>query len=112
MDKKQSILEIVNFIGSIASITGISLLWLKGTENINPVDILATTVVVSISFGFLFLGIGIILYIYRRWVKNLDWVWKIVFFCLFLPITGVSIWLIAVSTILGMEKAIKYVTFR
>jgi hypothetical protein len=109
MEKKQTILEIVNFIGSIASITGISLLWLKGSENIRPLDIVFLSGLVSISFGFLFLGIAIVRSIYKRWVINQDWVWKIVFFALIIPLLGFSIWVIAVFILQVIEKTIKVI---
>jgi hypothetical protein len=86
MDKKKTLVEIVNILGSIASITGISLLWLKDNNHFSPMDILAISVAVSFCLGLATLGVVICRYFYYRWFSQKDLLVKITYFALAIPI--------------------------
>lgn len=78
-DNRTTIFELVNFIGSIASITGISLLWLKGSINISPDVIVAAVLGVSFCFGLLLLEVLILRSFYRKFVFGRSSLFKTVF---------------------------------
>jgi len=49
--RRISFLDVLNTVGSIASITGISLLWLKGDGGVNWADALVAVIAVSACVG-------------------------------------------------------------
>ena len=99
MNRKLTVIDIVNLIGSIASITGISLLWLKDTTNVSPVFIFSVAIVVSFCFGLLVLDVFLIQYFYRRWFSGRDMLIKVLYFTLAAPV--VSVLIILFTMVLG-----------
>ena len=95
MSKKQTVIDIVNLVGSIASITGISLLWLKGTLNVSPIDVVSIAIVVTFCFGLLILDVFLLRLFYRRWIVGRDMLGKLLYFLLVTPILSVLIILFA-----------------
>lgn len=112
MDKKRTIFEIVNFIGSIASITGISLLWFKGSSDTSPIQVVWIALIVSLCFGFLTLCVAIIRYIYLRWIRSWDVLWKITYFALAAPLIFCLAVFIGALVIIYLEKGIENILFR
>lgn len=85
---RDAIFQIVSLLGSIASITGISLLWLRETGgSALSVDFVRVVVGVVLAFGFLTLGVAGVYEIYDRWTANyrVTILWKFVYFSLFTP---------------------------
>lgn len=103
-EKRISVLEVVNLFGSIASITGISLLWIRESLklNIDSLAIISTLITVLFIFGSLSLVIAIIHYLYFNYVKEFNILWKITFFTLGLPL----IMFICVGFFFSISRAI------
>lgn len=85
------IVRIVGIVGDIASITGISLLWWKGTNAIvNFVEVVVVAVGVILGFGFLMLGIAATYETYMKLCRDpgkfFNWLWKTVYFSLVVPL--------------------------
>ena len=83
---KARIIEILNMLGSIASIAGISLLWVKGNSRVNAFDIPFFFLAVSFGFGVVAAGLFAIRYYYRRLPASADWLVKSTYFCIAVPV--------------------------
>jgi hypothetical protein len=89
--------EIVNLLGSIASVTGVSLLWLKDTIKLTPDEIIAVAVAASFVLGLATTGVLVIRYGYRRWALQGDALAKVVYLTLAFPAVMFSMILIGIS---------------
>lgn len=98
MEKKKTLIDIVNILGSIASITGISLLWLKGNSHFSPLDIVVISIAVSFCLGLATLGVVIFRYLYYRWFSQRDLLVRIAYFALAIPIIICLMTMIALFT--------------
>jgi hypothetical protein len=99
MDEKKrrfGAIDVINVAGSIASITGISLLWLKGS--MPPAALIAAIPVVAIavtlSLGLFALAFVIIRYGYYEFVATRDMAWKFTYVCLTI---AVALFFIAIA---------------
>ena len=106
MDTRNKILEIVNVFGSIASITGISLLWLKGSMEFDTVFFAKVTAAVIVGFGCLTLVVAATYSLYVHQVKKVHWLWRVVFFSLGVPIACWLIFFFAVVCVQGVHRVI------
>src|SRR5688500_2025464 len=86
--RTKSVIEIVNLVGSVASITGITLLWLKDTLPISPLDVPWAAGIVSVFIGIMAVCVIIFRSIYVRWFRNKDIVVKVAFFTLAAPVAA------------------------
>lgn len=84
----RAVMDVVTFFGSIASITGISLLWLKGSGPIGSVEIARTLVAVVLIFGFGVFAIAGINEVYIRWTHSytIRSIWKLAYFSFAVPL--------------------------
>jgi lysylphosphatidylglycerol synthetase-like protein (DUF2156 family) len=80
-------IDIVHLLGSVASITGISLLWLKSELNIKTilVEIPVLALLISFSLGIISVGIILLRYLYQKYFINKEMMWKFAFFALSIP---------------------------
>ena len=65
-----SFVAVFNFLGSVASVTGVSLLWLKGRGNIRPEDLLVFAIGVLFSLGLASAAVLILQHGHNRYVKG------------------------------------------
>jgi len=107
-DKRTTTFEVVNFIGSIASITGISLLWLKNSINISPDVIVTVLLAVSFCFGLLLFDVLIIRLVYQKLVFNRSSLAKYAYYLLVTPILIVA----TIILVLLLGKVISSAEFK
>jgi len=81
-------IDVVHVLGSVASITGISLLWFKSQLNIQTlvIDIPVIGLLVLFSLGLVSLGIIAVRFGYTRLFKNSDSPWQFAYFSISIPI--------------------------
>jgi hypothetical protein len=85
---RRKFIDVINTFGSIASITGISLLWLKGNTQIDIDTVLMIPIialVVSFSLGVLALVYIVVEYFYRKYTKGKGLMVNVAYFCLIVP---------------------------
>ena len=87
-DPQKSRSKIVDFIhitGSIASVTGISLLWIKDLIHAPSLVLLvAIPVIITatfLSFGLAFFAFALVRYGYRTFALKEDFAWKAIYLC-------------------------------
>jgi hypothetical protein len=100
----QTFLDAVHFLGSIASITGITLLWLRGTVAISPLEIAWFACIVSLFVGLTATFIALVRHIYIRWFRHKDMVVKVAFFGLATPISTLLIIIVGVAVVIGVKN--------
>ena len=103
---------ITNLLGSIASITGIALLWIKTGTSVSLIDIVWVGGFVSVCFGLLMLGVVLIRAAYVKFVKSKDVLVKIVYFALATPIVALGMAMIAAVILIGAKAAFSAVMMR
>jgi hypothetical protein len=81
-------LDLVNVAGSVASITGISLLWMRDCIDWSEAAITMPILAVfsAIVLGGLTLGFIGLRYGYRRWAKPRDSAWRIAYLAFAIPL--------------------------
>ena len=89
-----SFAQILNFLGSLASVTGVSLLWLKGSAEIDLATILVFALVASSTLGFVSLVFFWCRLVYLRYVKDVGFLLKIAYFFLSVPFCFIMIALV------------------
>lgn len=100
----QTFLDAVHFLGSIASITGITLLWLRGTIAISPLEIGWFACIVSLFIGLTATFIVLIRHTYIRWIRHKDMVVKVAFFGLATPISTLLIIMVGFAVVVGVKN--------
>jgi len=110
--KKQSLLDIINLLGSIASITGISLLWAKNGTSVSLIEIIWVGGFVSVCFGLLAFGLILIRSGYHKYVKSKDVLVKTVYFAIASPIIALGMSIIAAGILIGAKAVVKAVMIR
>lgn len=97
MIQKPRIIDVIHLLGSIASITGISLLWLKPELNVITLffDIPIIAFLVLLSLGIVSYGIIAIRFGYSKLLINKDLLWKTAYFS-----TAISIIFAGISLVL------------
>ena len=100
-------IDIIHVVGSVASITGISLLWLKATFNVHTLVITIPTVslLALFSLGVASLGIIAIRYGYGLFPTALDTFEKIAYFGITVPVVFAFIgWFLLIIWGLGLQE--------
>ena len=82
---RPSFVEVVNFLGSLASVTGVSLLWLKGEREIDLGTILAISLSASGALGLASLFAWALIAGYKRYLDKTSVMLKIAYFTLGIP---------------------------
>jgi|ERR1051325_9809957 len=98
--EKLTIVGVVNLIGSIASITGVSLLWLRTSTAISPLDLLWFAFVVTFLFGVLALEAIAIRWCFYEWIIKRDWLAKFAFFALVIPIAAAFLFIFGAAIVI------------
>ena len=86
--KAPKLVEVINILGSVASVTGVSLLWLKGNASLEHllIEIPAIAVLVSLVLGFASILYYSIRSIFVRYFSGKDPLLKFSFFAFAIPI--------------------------
>jgi hypothetical protein len=67
---RERIVATVNILGSVASITGVSLLWLRGRDPFGVEEILSVAVTASFALGLLTVGVFLVRRIEARRIRG------------------------------------------
>ncbi|MEE1978569.1 hypothetical protein ACN2AK_21760 [Shewanella xiamenensis] len=86
--KAPKLVDVINMLGSVASLTGVSLLWLKGKASLEHlfIEIPAIAVLVSLVLGFASILYYLIRSIFVRHFSGKDPLLKFSFFAFAIPI--------------------------
>lgn len=79
-------LELFHFLGTLASVTGVSLLWLKDRVTIRPEDIVAVAISVAFVLGVLTAAGTLIWRIYLAHIRRHGRSWTAVYFLIGSPV--------------------------
>ena len=86
--KTPKLVDVINILGSVASVTGVSLLWLKGNVSLEHllIEIPAIAILVSVVLGFSSILYYSIRSIFVRFISAKDPFLKFSFFAFTIPI--------------------------
>jgi hypothetical protein len=85
--RRVSFIEIVNTVGSLASITGVSLLWLKGDGPLSWENVLGVAMIVASCVGLASALAWLLLQGYRRFVAEASLLQKVAYIGLGVPLS-------------------------